>query len=135
VFLADKSALARLRHAPVAAVLTPLITSGQLASCGVLELEVLYSARSHRDFVNTLQELRALSRLMVTQGDFDRAIEVMEHLARRGQHRAAGLPDLLLAAIAERYHAILLHYDADFDTIATVTGQVMRWVVPRGTVP
>lgn len=124
-----------MRHAAVAAVLVPLLTSGQLASCGVLEMEVLYSARSHRDFVDTLQELRALPRLDVTQGDFDRAVDVMERLARRGQHRAAGLPDLLLAAIAERHHVTLLHYDADFDAIGAVTGQPMRWVVPRGTVP
>ena len=28
---------------------------------------------------------------------------------------------------------VLLHYDADFDRIAAVTGQAMEWVVPRGT--
>ena len=26
-----------------------------------------------------------------------------------------------------------MHYDADFDTIAAVTGQDMEWVVPRGS--
>ena len=124
-----------MRHPSVAAVLTPLLTAGQLASCGVLELEVLYSARSHRDFLDTLQELRSLPRLPVTQSDFDRAVDIMERLARRGQHRSAGLPDLLLAAIAERYGVVLLHYDADFDTIAAITGQPMRWVMPSGTVP
>jgi predicted nucleic acid-binding protein len=59
----------------------------------------------------------------------------MERLARRGHHRAAGLPDLLLAAIAERHSVRLLHYDADFDVVATATGQPMQWVVPRGSVP
>ncbi len=134
-FLADKSALARLRHPAVAAVLAPLLVSGQVAGCGVLELEVLYSARSHRNFGQTLAELRGLPRLAVAQADFDRAVEVMELLARRGQHRAAGLPNLLLAAIAERYAVTLLHYDADFDVVAGVTGQPAQWVVPRGTVP
>jgi len=28
----------------------------------------------------------------------------------------------------------LLHYDADFDQIARVTGQVCQWVVPPGTI-
>lgn len=134
-YLADKSALARLRHPAVATVLTPLLTAGQVATCSVLELEILYSARSHRDFVDTRHELHGYPRLPVAQSDFDRAIDVMELLARRGQHRAAGLPDLLLAAIAERHKVVLLHYDADFDVIAGVTDQQMQWVVPRGSVP
>jgi predicted nucleic acid-binding protein len=44
------------------------------------------------------------------------------------------MPDLLVAAVAERHALTLLHYDADFDTIAEITGQDARWVVPRGSV-
>lgn len=47
-----------------------------------------------------------------------------------GQHRGAGLPDLLIAALAERAGLPVVHYDADFDQIAAVTGQPMQWVVP-----
>ena len=47
---------------------------------------------------------------------------------------AAGVVDLLTAAVAEHYDAVVLHYDSDFEHIATVTGQEQRWVVPRGTV-
>lgn len=54
-------------------------------------------------------------------------------LARRGQHRGASLPDLLIAAVAERAGLVVLHYDADYDLIARVTGQRMEWVVPRGS--
>lgn len=134
-FLADKSALARLRNPSVAAVLVPLVVNGQLAACSVLDLELLYSARGYGDFVATRAELAGYPRLDTTQADFDRAVAVMEQLAQRGQHRAAGLPDLLLAATAERHGVTLLHYDADFELIASVTGQAARWVVPRGSVP
>jgi hypothetical protein len=41
-------------------------------------------------------------------------------------------PHLLTAAVAEHHAAIVLHYDADFEHIAAVTGQEQRWVVPRG---
>lgn len=133
--LADKSALARIRHPAVAAVLVPLVAAGQLACCGVLDLELLYSARGHRDFVAIREELVNYPRLAMAQADFDRAVSVMEQLARRGQHRAAALPDLLLAAVAQRHGVTLLHYDADFDLVAAVTGQPARWVVPRGSVP
>ena len=133
--IADKSALARLRHASVSAVLSSLIEAGELATCGVLELEVLYSARDGREFGRIREELLGYPRLTVEQADFERAIEMMATLARRGQHRAAGLPDLLLAAVAERHGVTLLHYDADFDLIARLSAQPISWVVPRGSVP
>ena len=46
-----------------------------------------------------------------------------------------GIPDLLIAAVAERNALTVLHYDKDFDLIAKVTGQSMEWVVPAGSVP
>lgn len=131
----DKSALTRLRHPSVEAVLAPLLTRDQIASCGVLELETLYSARGPRDFAATRNELRGYPRLDFAQLDFDRAVDVLGLLANRGQHRAGGLSDLLLAAVAERHAVTLLHYDSHFDLIAAVTNQPMRWVVPRGSVP
>jgi predicted nucleic acid-binding protein len=133
-YLVDKSALARLRDPRVAAVLAPLLTTGRVATSGVLELEVLYSTRSHADLVMVRDELRGYPRLEIGQVDFDRAVDVLELLARQSQHRATGLPDLLQAAVAERHKITLLHYDADFDFIAAVTGQSVQWVVPRGSV-
>ena len=133
-YLVDKSALARMRHTAIAEVLAPLLEGGQVAVTAVLELEVLYSARNERDFVATHSELLAYPHLAVVPDDFERAIDVMSLLARRGQHRAADLPDLLQAAVAERHAVTLLHYDSDFDLIAAVTGQPMQWVVPRGSV-
>ncbi len=63
-----------------------------------------------------------------------RALEVQAALAERSQHRAVPLPDLLIAACAERAGLTVLHYDADFERIAKVTGQPTRWIVPRGSV-
>jgi len=63
-----------------------------------------------------------------------RALEVQAMLAERSQHRAVPLPDLLVAACAERAGLSVLHYDADFERIAELTGQSMQWIVPRGSV-
>jgi predicted nucleic acid-binding protein len=65
----------------------------------------------------------------------DRAREVQVRMAARGHHRAAGVIDLLTAAVAEYYGAVMLHYDADFEHIAATTGQPHAWIAPRGTVP
>jgi predicted nucleic acid-binding protein len=59
---------------------------------------------------------------------------VQAALVQRGQHRSAGVADLLIAATAEIEGLTVLHYDADFDLIAEITGQPCEWVVPKGTV-
>jgi hypothetical protein len=48
--------------------------------------------------------------------------------------RGRKVPDLLIAAAAEAPGLTVLHYDADFDRIAAVTGQPTEWVVAAGTV-
>jgi len=62
-----------------------------------------------------------------------RARATQAELARRSQHRTAGVVDLLSAAIAEHHAAVVLHYDRNFDHIAAITGQHTRWIVPPGT--
>ena len=47
---------------------------------------------------------------------------------------AVRLPDLLVAACAERAQLVVLHYDVDFDRIAEITGQPVQWIVPRGAI-
>jgi predicted nucleic acid-binding protein len=52
-----------------------------------------------------------------------RALEVQGRLAQRGHHRAAIVPDLLIAAIAEYADLTVLHVDKDFELIAGVADQ------------
>ena len=63
------------------------------------------------------------------------ALQGQAELCRSGHMRSVGLPDLLVAAVAEQEHVAVLHYDADYDLVAQITGQPVRWVVPRGAVP
>lgn len=135
-YLADTSALARLHQAPVAAVLSPLIESGVVATCGVIEFELGWATRTSAEFdqVRADRDL-GYERLATDDEDWRRALEVQAALWRAGRMRSAGLPDLLVAAVAERERVTILHYDADYDLIAEVTGQPTQWVVPRGTVP
>jgi len=135
-YLADTSALARLRYGPVAAALGPMIEAGLVATCGVIEFELGWATRSGKEF----DELRAdrgagYEWLPTHDEDWRRALGVQATLWRGGQVRAVGFPDLLTAAVAERERVTVLHYDSDFDLIARVTSQPVEWVVPRGTVP
>ncbi|MXW19099.1 MAG: PIN domain nuclease [Gemmatimonadetes bacterium] len=133
-YLIDKSALARMPDPRVQARLVPILEAGEAATCAMIDLEVLYSTRNAREHSRT-RKRRALAYRYVelTEAMFQRAIDVQGLLALRGQHRVP-LPDLIVAAVAEQAGMVLLHYDRDFDRIASVTGQAVEWVVPRGTV-
>ncbi|MFN2494834.1 MAG: PIN domain-containing protein [Pseudonocardiaceae bacterium] len=79
---------------------------------------------------------RAAYEFLVTDQEvWDRALDVQRELALRSMTRSVGIPDLLIAAVAELHRVTVLHYEADFDHISGITGQPTEWVVPRGTVP
>lgn len=114
--------------------LEPLLLAGEIATCGIIDLELLYSAASRATYRALSEALRGMPRAALDESCFDRALEVQAMLAERSQHRAVPLPDLLIAACAERGGLTVLHYDADFERIAKLTGQATRWIVPRGSV-
>ena len=131
-YLIDKSALARMPDARVQARLVPILEAGEAATCEIIDLEILYSTRNADEHRRTRRR-RALAyrHVPISEAMFQRAIEVQGLLARRGRHRVP-IPDLIIAAAAEQAGMVLLHYDADFDRIAAVTGQAVEWVVPKG---
>ena len=135
-YLADTSALARLRHQPVAAALGPLIEAGLVATCGVIEFGLGWATRTTAGFDQLRADRDAGYEWLATDDeDWRRALDVQAALWRSGQVRAVGFPDLLVAAVAERERVTVLHYDADYDLITHITRQPTQRIVPRGTVP
>jgi len=63
----------------------------------------------------------------------DEADQVQRKLATDGL-RGRKVPDLLIAAVAEAASLTVLHYDADFDHIASATGQPTQSIVERGSI-
>src|SRR4051812_8505753 len=133
-YVIDKSALARMPLEAVRSRLAPIIEAGEAATCAIIDLEVLFSARNLEEHQRIRERRRlAYDQVPLTQLTFDRAIAIQALLARRAQHRVP-IPDLIVAAAAEEASLTVLHYDSDFDQIAKVTGQPVEWVVPRGSV-
>ena len=132
LYLADKSALARLHDPTVARRLGPLLVDGLVATTPIIDLEVLYSARSLADYEEILAERRSLPSCPVTAEVTDRAIDIQHRLAQRGRHRVP-LLNFLIAAVAELNDLAVMHYNPDYDRIAEVTGRRFQWVAPRGS--
>jgi predicted nucleic acid-binding protein len=135
VYLIDASAHARSQHELIRNVIAGLVADRAAATCVTVDLEAGYSGRDLRD-VRTIAERRKelYVVLPISEVIAERAREVQIRMAARGHHRAAGVIDLLTAAVAEHHGAVMLHYDADFEHIAATTGQPHAWIAPRGAV-
>ena len=132
-YLADKSALARFPVPTVNARLRPLLEDGEIATCAIVDLEVLYSSRNLADYEEILEERRSLDAAPITPEVMATAVDLQHELARSGQHRVP-IPDLVISAAALKANLVVLHYDSDFERIAAVGGAAHDWVVPQGSV-
>ena len=75
-FLADKSALATFPVPAVSQRLRPLLEEGLIATCTIIDLEVLYSSRSLSDYEAVLEERRSLEVVLHYDADFERIAAV-----------------------------------------------------------
>lgn len=132
--LADTSVWAR-KGRPGLEWFADALEDGKIAVCDMVVLELLWSARDSADFRATETGLLACPWLSIEPSDWDEARRVFRELAGRAplHHRQVKIPDLLIAAVAARHSVTVVHYDGDYDIIASVTGQSTRWAAPRGS--
>jgi len=134
IYLADTSVyVLQARHAVVRRRFETLLAEGKLAACQMTSLEYLNNAPDPRGYEILWSALHGHRWIDVTADAMDRALDVHRALARTSQHRHFRLPDLIIAATAELSGATVLHYDADYDRIATITRQPTEWVAPKGS--
>lgn len=134
IYLADTSVyVLQARHPQVRRRFEQLLVEGRLAACQMTALEYLNNAADPKSYESLWAALHAHRWMDITTEALDRALAVHRELAASSQHRHFRLPDLIIAATAELHGATVLHYDADYDRIADVTGQPTEWVAPRGS--
>lgn len=131
--LVDTSVLTRVRHQQIYERLATLLQDRLLARVSLSDLELGFTARNAREWDRIQRDLHPFAEVSTVPGHIKRALRVQRALADRGL-RGRKIPDLLVAAAAEDSGLILLHYDADFEDIAQVTGQPCEWILPRGTI-
>ena len=134
-WLIDKSAYVRMQLGQAADLTrwNERIQRGLIRLSTVTRLELGFSARSG-DAARASFGLPPLSLMPIeylTPAMEDRAFEVQMLLADRGQHRAPSIPDLLIAATAEKAGLTVLAVDKDFELIAEITGQAVEMITPK----
>lgn len=131
--LLDTSVLTRLGEPAIREAIEPKAQRGELARAGISDLEICFSARNAAEWDRLADGMEAFELVQTAAEHVRRAKQVQRLLAAKHQ-RGRKVPDLLIAAAAEACGLIVLHYDADFDRIASVTGQSCEWIVPGGSV-
>lgn len=132
-YLLDTSVLTRLRISAVRARIKELLLQGTPSVCQMSLLEMGFSARSGDEWRSIQAAFDVFEIVTVTDDDQLEALRVQRELAELGL-RGRKIADLLIAACSARCRATLLHYDSDFEHIASVTGQKTEWVLPRGSI-
>ena len=126
-WLIDKSAYVRMQMGRAADVdeWSARIERGLVRVSMITRLEIGFSARTGEAgrMIFDVPPLALMPIERLTPSMEDRAWEVQMLLADRGRHRALSIPDLLVAATAEKAGLTVLAVDKDFDLIADITGQ------------
>ena len=129
LYLIDTSGLFRILQDKLRQAWSDQLAAGVIATCPIVEMEFLYSARSLADRLEKVRLLHDLFGWVPTSDHvWERAQEVQQALTESGAHRSAGPVDLLIAATAERERLTVLCDDHDFQTVAAVTGQPIKLV-------
>ncbi|MFC5834327.1 PIN domain nuclease [Nonomuraea insulae] len=125
-YLIDTSALWYvLRNTEVLEAWADRITTQPLRICEPTRTEFLYSATgpAHRDELE--DDLNILCELTPVPKSAWRWVENAQYkLTQKGQHRSAGVVDLLLCATAVHHGLTVLHIDDDFATVAGIMTEV-----------
>lgn len=99
--------------------LTEAIGDGeQLATTGIVVLEILAGARDEHHAAELRRLLARCEFLSLEEPSDHEAAAALYRACRRAGTTIRRLPDCLIAAVAIRAGAVLLHQDADFDAIA-----------------
>lgn len=137
-FLIDTSIWARLATTPEVVEefkkIVELVSPADLLVCPPVALEYGFTAPSGKAHSTLIAQLDAFGQCDIhpVQGE---VLDIQERLWNGGLLRAAGAMDTLIAAYAMKNEAAVLHYDRDFEHIATVVpGFAHRWILPRGSI-
>ncbi|WP_406417576.1 PIN domain nuclease [Streptomyces sp. NBC_00873] len=127
LFLIDTSALVRFYRRQASPAWDELVTAGLVGLCEPVRQEYLRAVGSRAAYYEADGLLReTFPYYSMRDSAWDDSADLQQRLADSGWHQCASPVDLLVAVTARHHKFTVLHQDADFETIARVTGQPVR---------
>ena len=109
------------------------VEAGLVLVCDLVILELTRLAPNEARAREVSDRLAVFESIPMPAGLWGRARETQLALSANGDHRRVPPADLLLASAAEEADVELVHYDRDYERIATVGALRQEWLVPDGT--
>lgn len=108
------------------------VEAGLVLVCDLVVLELTRLAPNEARAREVADRLAAFESIPMPAELWVRARETQLALAASGDHRRVPSADLLLGGAAEESDVTLVHYDRDYERIASATGLRHQWLVPDG---
>lgn len=130
-YLVDSSALWRLfREEEIFSIWRPEIDAGALFLCEATRAEFLFSATGPVDRDEISFDLDKVCGAAGVPKSVWRWVDTAQYkLTQRGQHRSAGVVDLIVCATAVHHDLTVLHADGDFTAVARVMPELRQRVI------
>ncbi|MGK2938092.1 MAG: PIN domain-containing protein [Solirubrobacteraceae bacterium] len=107
-------------------------SAGMILVCDVVILELVRLAPNAQRAQAMAETLSAFASVAMPDGVWGDARALQLELAGHGDHRRVPPTDLLIAAAALRGDVPVLHYDRDYERIASVSALRHQWLAPEG---
>lgn len=120
------------RFPELAAWFNAAVETGSVLVCDLVILELTRLAPNEQRAREVASRLAAFETIPMPAGLWARARETQLALAGAGDHRRVPPADLLLAAAAEESGVVLVHYDRDYERIATASELRHEWLATDG---
>jgi predicted nucleic acid-binding protein len=109
------------------------VAAGRVLVCDLVILELTRLAPNETRAREVADRLDTFELVPMPAALWSRARQLQVSLASRGEHRRVPPVDLLIGSAAEAAGVPLIHYDRDYERIASVSELEHRWFLPDGT--
>jgi predicted nucleic acid-binding protein len=120
------------RHPELAEWFNDIVRLGRVLTCAVVRIELVRGAPNPGAAATVAERMDALRSLPISEAAEAHALAAQLGLARDGRHRRVPAADLLIAGCAIAADVPVLHYDADYPRIASVSDLRDTWMADPG---
>ena len=109
------------------------VAAGRVLICDLVVLELIRLTPNQERAQDVTARLDAFESVAMPTALWTRACKLQMLLSANGDHRRVPPVDLLIAATAEKASVPIVHYDRDYERIASISALQHHWLVPDGS--
>jgi predicted nucleic acid-binding protein len=109
------------------------VAAGRVLVCDLVALELIRLTPNENRAQEVTARLDAFESVSMPADLWNQARKLQTRLSVNGDHRRVPPVDLLIGAAAVKASVPIVHYDRDYERIASISTLEHHWLVPDGT--